>query len=90
MVIQERYQPIPLAADVTRDIPNNAVNGFIAVTAGTITVSAKADTNTGPSVTVLNAFPVTAGSVYTLALFLGYNGGTVALAGGASGTLLVT
>lgn len=82
MIHQELYHPEAVAANSTTIVQGQGLGGFIAVTAGTITVTNRA------GVIVLNAFPVSAGAVYGLALFLGINSYTVTLAGGASGTLL--
>lgn len=84
MEIQERYKPVPLGANATYLFPQGAptgLGGFIAVTAGTITV-----TNSS-SVVLLNALPVSAGVYYPLPMYTGHNA-TVTLVGGASGTLL--
>ena len=82
--IQERYRPLPMAANATATlVASNNIAGFLAVTAGTLTV---VDSN---GVTVVAAVPVTAG-IYTPMPFRLSGGGsppTVALAGGASGTL---
>ncbi len=82
MVVQEQYKPHIFTADQTRSFQGCGIGAFIAVTAGTITVTAFNGT------VVLNAFPVTAGGIYSLPMYLGLNGYTVTLAGGASGTLL--
>lgn len=82
-------QPILLAANGTAVLPQTiGVRSFLAVTAGTLTVvNEKGDT-------VLNAFPVAAGTQYDLNLVVKsdtYAGplqsATVVLAGGASGTV---
>lgn len=89
MVFQERYTPIPMAADSTFTMNSvNAIGGFIAVTAGTITVARQ--NQSGGYTTILNAFPVSAGAVYGLPMYVSAHGGTVTLAGGASGTLLTS
>ena len=85
--VKERYNPHPMAANATLALNSANLGGFIAVTAGTLTVTAT------PSGTVLvNALPVTAGGYYPLPMSLVGNGGsgaTITLAGGASGTILV-
>jgi len=83
MVIQERYHPQAMAANTSLVLTGAGIGGFVAVTAGTLTV-------TDPNGTVLvNAFPVAAGSVYGIPILTGVHGGAiVSLAGGASGTLL--
>lgn len=82
--IQERYTPVPMAANATYTLsPIGNIAGFLAVTTGTLTVIDSL------GVTVVAAVPVTAG-IYTPMPFRLAGGGsnpTVALAGGASGTL---
>lgn len=88
MDVQERYDAVPMAADTSRSWHHGSgIAGFIAVTAGTITVSRTNDL--GVASVVLAPFPVAAGTIYGLPMFLGTNGFTVTLAGGASGTLLL-
>jgi hypothetical protein len=83
MVTTERYHPNIMAANETKVFAGGSgTGGFICVTAGTLTILSRLGT------TVLNAFPVAAGSVYGLPIYLGVNGYSVVLAGGASGTLL--
>lgn len=77
---QERYQPTLMTADSTLKITKESIGGFLAKTAGTITV-VSADSGT-----VVSAHPVAIGTYYPLPFYLGPNGGTVTLAGGASGT----
>lgn len=85
MVVQERYHGMAMAANSTYSMPqgSSGIGGFICVTAGTLTI-------TGATGTILlNAFPVSAGQVYGIPMYFGINGGTtIALAGGASGSLL--
>lgn len=86
MNVQERYAPVPLAADTTRVFNDNSgVASFIAVTAGTITISRQYQ---GVLTALLTAFPVAAGQVYDFRMFCGTHGFVVALAGGASGTVM--
>lgn len=87
MVITERYQPIAMAANATQTLYGSGLGGFLPVTAGTLTVlDSKGNT-------IVNAIPVSAGVFLKLPIFTGQggatNGGSVTLAGGASGTLLV-
>jgi hypothetical protein len=86
MVIQERYAPLVVGVNATVTINNQAVAGFVCQTAGTVTLTSAA-VDGAPAVTILSAFPVTAGVYYPLPFFLGKNGGTFTTAGGASGTL---
>lgn len=78
---QERYQPFLMAANATLQVTKESIGGFAAATAGTITVTSTANG------TVVSAHPVAAGTYYPFPFYLGSNGGTVTLAGGASGTL---
>lgn len=85
-IVRERYNPVPLAANasfVTNS--KDSIGGFLCITAGTLTVTR--NTDVGTSQTVVNALPVAAGVYYPLPFFLGTYGGTITLAGGASGTL---
>lgn len=83
MVVQERYNPRPMAANTSVVINGRQLAGFIAVTSGTLTLT------DGTGTVILNGFPVTAGVYHPLPLYLSGINGTVALAGGASGALLV-
>lgn len=86
MSIQECYRPVLLTANQVYTFTSGsprAVAGFLAVTAGTITIA-----RFGGSPVVLNAFPVTAGVYYPIPMDTGHES-VVTLAGGASGTLLV-
>ena len=76
--------PTPLGVNSTTILPGaSTVDNFLAVTAGTLTLTNSA------GVVVLNAFPVAAGSWTDLDFRLGPSF-TVTLAGGASGTLCVS
>ena len=86
MVVQERYSPIPVAANSTVEISGNAIGLFVCTTSGTLTVVSNAYDGK-PTQTIVNALTVTAGSIYPLPFFLGSNGGTVTTAGGAVGTV---
>lgn len=81
--VQERYTPLPLAANASTTLTGVILGGFIAVTAGTVTVTTQA------GVVVVNAVPVAAGAYLPLPILLPSPSAVVALAGGASGTLLV-
>ena len=86
MVIKEAYAPYPLGVNATFSTEATQLGAFYAVTGGTITVV------DGAGVTVMNAFPVSAGQVVPLVFLLKASGNqtsTVTLAGGASGTLTV-
>lgn len=81
MVIQERYKPVLMGVNASHVFYSPRIGGFLAKTAGTITVVDKTGT------TLINAHPLTAGVYYPLPFYVGTQGGTVSLAGGASGTL---
>lgn len=81
--VQERYTPRLMAANTSTTLTGPSVGGFISVTAGTLSITSVDSGN------VLTAFPVAVGTYYPLPIYVGQNGGTVTLAGGASGTLLV-
>lgn len=81
--VQERYRPLVVGVDTSVKITGNSVGGFLAKTAGTITVVDHG------GVTIVNAVAVAAGNYVPLPFFLGEPTGaaTVTTAGGASGTL---
>ena len=83
MIVKERYNPRAIGVNGTITINGPTVGAFLAVTAGTLTIV----NDSGG--TVLNAFPVAAGQFVPLTMFVGNNGGSCNLGGGASGTLLV-
>lgn len=83
MVTQELYHGEAVGVNGTLRVNGQGIGGFICTVSGTITITS----NTG-STTFVNAFPVTAGTIYGLALYFGVNGGNVTLAGGAAGTVL--
>lgn len=83
MVIQERYNYRPMGVNDTLNINGHNVSGFVCTTSGTLTLT------DGSGTAVLTAFPVTAGTTHRFPLILNQINGTVALAGGASGCLLV-
>ena len=83
--VQEYYAPIPMAADstLTRN-DGTRVAGFLAKVSGTITVA-----TVSPSVTIVDAVPVTAGVYTPIPFSLPGKGFVVTLAGGAAGTLAI-
>lgn len=81
MAVQIRYNPVVIPVDTAVSIKSQMIGQFHAKTAGTITI---VDTD---GVTILNAFPVTAGAVIPINLYIGEHGGTFTTAGGAGGTL---
>lgn len=81
-----------LAANTTTYFSGiNGVTGFLATTAGTISVSYEDGGNGTAIVTVtpVQTVPVVAGGYTPIPLEFAQNGGTVTLAGGASGTLFI-
>jgi hypothetical protein len=79
--VQERYTPIVVGVDSTITLHANNIGGFLAKTAGTVTVTAPDGT------VIVNAVPVAAGGYTPLPFYLGRSGGTFTTAGGASGTV---
>lgn len=85
-VIQERYNPIVVAANSTVLIHGDNVGGFLCTASGTITLVANAYDGKAQQ-TLLTAFAVTAGIYYPLPFFLGRNGGTFTTASSGAGLL---
>lgn len=85
MYTREKYKAIEVGVNATEAFDGRIIGGFIAKTAGTVTITAADGT------VVVNAFPVTAGNTLPLPFILPNNqqGGTVTTAGGASGILAV-
>jgi len=85
MNVRERFRPQPMAANASFRIRGPNVGGFLATVSGTLTLT---DAVSGD--TLVNAVAVTAG-IYTPIpfVFTSSEGGTVALAGGAAGTLAI-
>ena len=81
MNVRERYTPVVMAANTTVPLYGSDVGAFLCVTAGTITVV------NSKGVTIVAAFPVSAGVYYPFLFYLDGVGGSVTTAGGASGTL---
>lgn len=75
--------PIVCAANSVTPFSAKGVDRFLAVTAGTVTITSLS------GVVKLNAYPVTAGSWHEFEMFVDINGGTITTAGGASGTATV-
>lgn len=82
--VRERYRPQLMAANSSYSVRGSHIGGFLAKTAGTLTITAADGT------VLVSAHPVTAG-VYTPLPFSlpTVEGATVQLAGGASGTLAI-
>lgn len=85
MQVHEQYKPVDVGVDTTVSFHSNSIGGFIAKTAGTVTVT------TTKGTVLVNAFPVTAGNALPLPFRLpdGEQTGTVTTAGGASGIFCV-
>lgn len=84
MNVRERYRPQPMAANATYTVRGGQIGGFLCKTAGTLTL-VDASGNT-----LIDAQPVAVGAYVPLPFILPTaEGGTVTLAGGASGTLAV-
>jgi hypothetical protein len=86
--VRERFTPKPMAANASLGINGPNIGGFLAKTAGTITIVSKDDRGVS-DVTLVDAVPVAAGSYTPLPIMVPTTGYTVTLAGGASGTLMV-
>jgi len=81
--VQEIYNPVVVGVNATVALPQHQLGGFLALTSGTITVLDQ------KGVSILTAFPVTAGVYLPIPLSLGKEGSqaSITTAGGASGTL---
>lgn len=81
----QRTKPVQVGVDATVKFDGSGTDGFLAKTAGTISIT----TNNG--LTILDAFPVSAGQALPLPFAFPDNsqGGTIVAAGGASGVLCV-
>lgn len=81
--VQEIYNPVVVGVNTTVKLTQHQTGGFLALTAGTLTIVNQA------GVTIVNAVPVTAGVYLPIPFSLGVEGSaaTVTTAGGASGTL---
>lgn len=82
-IIKEYYRPEPMGVNASYAIKGIHMAGFLAVTAGTITVT---DVN---GKVLLNAMPIATGAVSIPMIFDHPSGVVVQLGGGASGTLLI-
>ena len=81
MAYQDFFKPFFMAANSTYSLGGTKMGGFLAKTAGTLTITTKGGTD------LVSAHPVTAGAHYPLPFYLGDSGVTITLAGGASGTV---
>lgn len=83
MNVREYYRPQPMGANSAYQVVGNHIAGFLCTVAGTLTV-----TDAGGNV-LLNAMPVAVGFNRLAITLPTLDGGTVQLAGGAAGSLLV-
>lgn len=82
--VREIYRPVAMGANTSYVVGGAKIGGFLPTVSGTLTVT-DADGST-----LLNAYPITAGTAVPLGMWFNTSeGGTVTLAGGAAGTLLV-
>lgn len=88
MAVQERYNALVLGVNGTANVTSTGVAGFLCVTAGTLTLTRTNDV--GTVITIVSALPVSAGVYVPIPFLIGSKGGTVTLAGGASGALAVS
>ena len=79
--VQERYTPVVIGVNGTARV-GTFIAGFLALTAGTLTVTAG-------GATLINAVPVVAGQFTRMPFITGDPAATVTLAGGASGVMAV-
>lgn len=86
--VRERFNPKPMAANATVNLTGAQMGGFLAKTAGTISITVK-DAQ-GADLLVVDAVPLTAGIYTPIPIIVPAAAGmVVTLAGGASGTLMV-
>jgi len=83
MDFQEQYSPKAMAANSSYVTLAQAMGGFICTVSGTLNVTG------ADGVAKLTNLPVTAGVYHPIPLYLGPAGGTIALSGGAAGTVLI-
>lgn len=87
--VRERFNPHPMGVDSSFTIRGSQMGGFLAKTAGTITVTSTTTDGLNP-LTLVDAHPMLAGNYVPIPIMFPANSGaTVTLAGGASGTLMV-
>ena len=82
--VRERYRPQLMGVDTSYEVKGGQVGGFLAKTAGTLTMTDADGT------VLVSAQPVAVGAYVPLPfMFRTAAGGTISLAGGASGTLAI-
>ena len=87
-MVRERFNPVLMGANATYQVQGPHIGGFLAKTSGTITITSR-NALGNSTVTLVDAVPVTAGIYTPIPLIFPATAGTVTLAGGASGTLMV-
>jgi hypothetical protein len=86
--VRERFTPKPMGINASLGITGPYLGGFLAKTAGTISIVSKNDLGVS-DVTLVDAVPLTAGVYTPIPIVVPTTGYTVTLGGGASGTLMV-
>lgn len=82
----QRTKPVQVGVNATVDFDGSGTDGFLAITAGNITITAQPSGQV-----IISGFPVTAGQVVSLPFLFPDNSqrGRIVAAGGASGVLCV-
>ena len=83
-IVKTRHAPVPVANGATVIIASDTIGGFLATTAGNITIT-KYD-EFGNTVALITSLAVPVGWT-PLPFYLGLNGGTITSSGGAVGVL---
>jgi len=83
--IIQRTKPVTIGVNGTATFDGSGLDGFLPITAGTLTVT------TSRGLVIVDSVPVTAGTPLPLPYVFpdGSSGGSVSLAGGASGVLSI-
>lgn len=81
--VQEKYEAFVCQTGATI-FGSSGLGGFLATASGTLTITTRGGT------VKINAVPVTAGIYTPFPMVVGADGGTITLAGGATGTLFVS
>jgi hypothetical protein len=88
MNVRQSFNPVLMGANASYNVRGDHVAGFLPKTAGTIAITGRDSTGL-TAVTLVDAVPVAAGVYVEIPLKFPVTGGTVTLAGGASGTLFI-
>lgn len=86
--VRQSFNAVDMGANAAYNVAGEHVAGFLAKTAGTITITGRDSTGLN-AVTLVNAVPVAAGVYVDIPLKLPVPGGVVQLGGGASGSLFI-